>query len=147
MAGSFTTWSCLASRELRDTLLKYFMLIGILHSHHHYPHLLHKEQSREKEALSSHQNLQPHDPSTKSEVVTPEESRAGSRRTSVFGDMAGWEKMGNGERGMGEKRVVKEGEVKEERERGILRATFVPPYRFLIVIVILVVAVVVNGLR
>ena len=68
---------------------------------------------------SAHLNLQPSELGSRSEGVTPEESRAGSRRTSVHGDLMGWDANGR-ER---EKRVVKEGEVREERERCALRAT------------------------
>jgi hypothetical protein len=88
--------------------------------HHHHPHLHRKEHSREKEDPQSvHPNLQPHEGGTKSEGATPEESRSG--RTSIR-EMPGSEKFGNGERGAREKRIVQDAEVKEERERGLLRA-------------------------
>lgn len=97
--------------------------LAILHSHHHHhhPHLHRKDHSREKEPQSAHANLQPHEQGTKSEGVTPEESRAGSRHNSVSGDMANWDGAKGGGRDR-ERRVVKEGEVNVERERGVLRA-------------------------
>lgn len=100
------------------------VLTGIARSHHHHhTHLHRKDHSREKEAQSAHPNLQPHEiGTTKSEGVTPEESRAGSRQPSVFGDIPGWDGMGSS-RERERRRPVKEGEVKEERERGVLRAT------------------------
>lgn len=108
------------SRTKPDARREKLGLITPSNSHHHHTHLHHrKDHSREKEAQSAHPNLQPNELGSRSEGVTPEESRAGSRRTSVHGDMMGWE--GNGRER--EKRVVKEGEVKEERERGVLRAT------------------------
>jgi len=86
------------------------------HKHHHHPHVHRKD----KESQSTNLNLQPYPSSeqvsgSRSEGVTPSGSRAGS----VWGlDQDG---NGNGK----EKRVVKEGEVKEEREKGVLRATYV----------------------
>lgn len=64
---------------------------------------------------------------TRSEGVTPSESRNVSRRGSVIGVSAGWDDsvgMGGLQR---ETRVVKEGEIREERERGALRAAYVLP--------------------
>lgn len=97
--------------------------LSILHSHHHHhhPHLHRKDHSREKKPQSVHANLQPNKSLTKSEGVTPVESRAGSRRNSVSGDMVNWDGANGGGRDR-EKRVVKEGEVSEERERGVFRA-------------------------
>jgi hypothetical protein len=54
--------------------------------------------------------------------VTPEESRNVSRRGSIFGSSE-MEVPGS----LNGKRPVKEGEVREEKERGQLRATFVFP--------------------
>lgn len=50
-----------------------------------------------------------------------DESRNHSRRTSLLG-LAGGESNLEG-MGPGERRVVKEGEVEAEKERGILRAS------------------------
>ncbi|KAG0647949.1 hypothetical protein D0Z07_5815 [Hyphodiscus hymeniophilus] len=69
-----------------------------LHKSHprHHPQL-HRKDHREgmdKDPHSSHSNLQPQERTTKSEGVTPEESRAGSRRTShdvPWLDRSGWE--------------------------------------------------------
>lgn len=63
---------------------------------------------------------------SRSEGHTPSESRVVSRRESLWdgggsGDGAGGIGGGIGRR----ERVVREGEVREERERGVLRATFV----------------------
>lgn len=67
---------------------------------------------------------------SRSEGHTPSESRVASRRESLWdgggsGDGAGG--LGSGSAGgIGRReRVVREGEVREERERGVLRATFV----------------------
>ena len=97
-------------------------------SHHHHPHLHRKEHrdSKDKDPQSAHPNLQSHEGGTKSEGITPEESTAGSRRTSH--DLHGWDRLG-WER-FGEKRVVKDGEVKEERERSVLRAAYVMHFSF-----------------
>lgn len=99
------------------------LLTSVLGSHHHHNHLHRKDHSREKEARSAHPNLQPHESGTKSDGVTPEESRAPSRRTSLYGDMPGLDRVGSGKERERERRLMKEGEVKEERERGALRAT------------------------
>ena len=54
--------------------------------------------------------------------MTPNQSRNGSRRTSVLANA--WEvELGGMPGSSREKRVVKEEEVKEEREKGVLRAT------------------------
>ncbi|KUJ11281.1 uncharacterized protein LY89DRAFT_655061 [Mollisia scopiformis] len=98
-----------------------------VHKHHHHPHLHH----RDKDPAASNPTLKVQ-PSvvdvvggerSRSEGVTPNESRNVSRRGSVNVAVVGpWEDsvgMGALQR---EKRVVKEGEVREERERGALRA-------------------------
>jgi hypothetical protein len=85
--------------------------------HHHHTHLHRNHHSKDKEAQTAHPNLQPHESGTKSEGVTPEQSRPGSRRNSLYGDMASWDWR---ER---ERRPVKDSEVKEEKERSLLRAT------------------------
>jgi hypothetical protein len=108
------------------------------HKHHHHPHLHHRdkeEKEKHPKASNSSLNLQPsaaefgpgREERSRSEGVTPSESRNASRRGSVNGAAAGaaWDDSV----GMGvlqrEKRVVKEGEVREERERGALRAAYV----------------------
>jgi hypothetical protein len=63
---------------------------------------------------------------TKSEGVTPEESRNPSRGTSLLG--AGGELDGLGQSWKAERRVVGDEEVKVEKERGALRASFVFPF-------------------
>ena len=92
-------------------------------SNHHHPHLHKKHDGKEKDPQSAHPYLQPNEVGTKSEGMTPEQSREGSRRTSVH-DLSGWEKIAF-ERGILEKKSVKEGEVREERERSALRAAYV----------------------
>ncbi len=77
--------------------------------HDHHPHLRH----RSKEAHIGNQGARS-DHGSKSEGATPYDSQNASRRGSIFG----WDDVGSGR----EKRTVKEGEVKEERERGFLRA-------------------------
>jgi hypothetical protein len=91
----------------------------------HRPH--HHRSKDDKTPQSTQPNLQPTGvvDGTKSEGATPDESHNGSRRTSVVGSQA-WETDLGGAPMPGntrEKRVVREGEVSEERERGILRAT------------------------
>jgi hypothetical protein len=92
------------------------------HSHHH-PHLHHRDRA-EKIEKSSTASLLPSATidGTKSEGVTPNGSQYGSRRTSVVpsaDDMPGpigWQEK---------RRVVKEGELKAERDKCALRATYV----------------------
>jgi len=90
---------------------------------HHHPHI-HRRDKDDKTPQSAHLNLQQNGPAdgAKSEAVTPHESHNGSRRTSMMGatseiDRAGL--PGNPR----EKRVVKEGQVKEEREKSVIIAT------------------------
>ncbi len=90
--------------------------ISEVHKHHH-SHLHHPNLHRRKEdPQSSHPNLGAsgsfEGTSSKSEGVTPSVSRDVSRRGSVLEILEG-----NGR----ERRAVKEGEVREEREKGILR--------------------------
>ena len=81
------------------------------HGHHHHPHLHRKDKEKgEGVPQSAGPNLQPE--VSRSE---PNESRDVSRRTSVFEVPIPHE---------GEKRR----EVGEERERGLVRATFVPSH-------------------
>lgn len=89
-------------------------------SHHHHPHI-HRKDKDDKTPQSAHPNLQPSGAveGFKSEVVTPEQSRNGSRRASVLPE--GAEGMFTG----AQKRDIREGEVKEEKEKGVQRATFV----------------------
>jgi len=59
---------------------------------------------------------------TKSEGVTPEQSRGPSRRTSLLGrseELLGVQIEGGGE----EEKVVREGELEAEKEKVALRAT------------------------
>ena len=81
---------------------------------------------------SSGSNLQPYVSAdghardvSRSEGVTPAGSRDASRRTSMMGALDGEGGIGGlgGVPREGEKRAIKEGEVKEERERVFLRAT------------------------
>lgn len=122
------------------------------HHHHHHTHIHHhgrrahskEKNTKEEEPQSAHPNLQPflggerRDKSwrdiqqARSEGVTPAGSRNASRRTSVLGS---WESDGGpstgtaviGDMALGpkERKAVKDGQVKQERERGVLRATFV----------------------
>ena len=61
--------------------------------------------------------------SSKSEGFTPNQSRDASRRGSILG-------VDIPETNGREKRVVKEGEVREEREKGVLRAAYVHPFPY-----------------
>lgn len=91
---------------------------------HHHPHLHHRDKA-EKAEKSSTASLLPSATfdGTKSEGVTPNGSQYGSRRTSVVpsaDDMPG--PIGRQEK----RRVVKDGELKAEREKSALRAAYVP---------------------
>jgi len=59
--------------------------------------------------------------SSKSEGVTPEQSRGPSRRTSIMGRNDEQASFGDG--AVEERKVVKEGELEAEMEKGVLRAT------------------------
>jgi hypothetical protein len=91
--------------------------ISEVHHKHHHPHLHHHRRKEESQsthhsqaALGSYEGT-----SSRSEGFTPSQSRDVSRQGSILGvDIP----EGNGR----EKRVVKEGEVREEREKGVLRA-------------------------
>jgi hypothetical protein len=90
---------------------------------HHHPHLHHRDKA-EKPEKSSTASLLPSVTfdGTKSEGVTPNGSQYGSRRTSVVpsaDDMPG--PIGRQEK----RRVVKDGELKAEREKSALRAAYV----------------------
>jgi hypothetical protein len=90
---------------------------------HHHPHLHHRDKA-EKPEKSSTASLLPSVSfdGTKSEGVTPNGSQYGSRRTSVVpsaDDMPG--PIGRQEK----RRVVKDGELKAEREKSALRAAYV----------------------
>ncbi|CZR65756.1 uncharacterized protein PAC_15656 [Phialocephala subalpina] len=104
------------------------------HKHHHHPHLHHRD--KERDLSHSVSNLHPGlglpealgGSQSKSEGVTPSESRNVSRRGSFMGaDRNGngenWEDSVGGGVRREEKRNVKEGEVERERERGVQRAT------------------------
>jgi len=58
---------------------------------------------------------------TKSEGVTPDQSRGPSRRTSLLG--RGEELLAGQVEGNGEEKLVKEGELEAEKEKAALRAT------------------------
>jgi hypothetical protein len=88
--------------------------------------------NEENSILITNSNLQPTfsltgvDTGTRSENVTPAQSKSASRRTSLLGlnsdpdgAMAGWRVEG---------KSSKEVELAEEREKGVLRAAFVPPF-------------------
>ncbi|KAK0103289.1 hypothetical protein ONS95_005321 [Cadophora gregata] len=103
------------------------------HNKHHHPHIhthRHREEKRERERERSGEGdgvggFGLGIGGSRSEGHTPSESRVASRRESLWdGDgAAGGSGIGGGG-GIGRReRVVREGEVKEERERGVLRAT------------------------
>ncbi|TAQ89555.1 hypothetical protein B7494_g2111 [Chlorociboria aeruginascens] len=93
-----------------------------VHKHHHSHMHRHKEDKSPQSAqpYSANPSLQPNGNfDTRSEGVTPVESRNESRRGSTFHSATekpefGWP---------GRERVIKEGEIAEEKEKGILRAT------------------------
>ena len=84
-----------------------------IHHKHHHPHLHHHR--RKEEPQSAHPSYE--GTSSKSEGVTPGGSRDVSRRGSMLvQEIPEWTGR--------EKRVVTEGEVREEREKGIRRAAY-----------------------
>lgn len=87
------------------------------HHQHRHPHL-HSHKHKHGESQSTLQ-LDPNpEGTTRSEGQTPAGSGNVSRRGSIFGDYTAYAaEMG------GPKRLVKEGEVKDEMEKGALRAT------------------------
>jgi len=111
------------------------------HSKHHHPHIHHRHKDRDREGeggirtgiigaggVGSGVGIGQGVIGSRSEGHTPSESRVASRRESLWdgggsGDGAGG--FGSGGAGGRRERVVREGEVREERERGVLRATFV----------------------
>lgn len=94
--------------------------ISEVHKHHHHPHLHHPSLHRKKEDIEpAHPNLHVstsyEGPGTRSEGATPGESQNVSRRGSVNG-------VEIPETNGRERRPVKEGEVRDEMEKGVLRA-------------------------
>lgn len=89
--------------------------------HHTHLHRRDKDEKAEKSALAS---LLPSNTleGTKSEGVTPSGSHSGSRRTSVFTSADDNPSMAGRQR---ERRVVKDGELKAEKDKSTLRATYV----------------------
>jgi hypothetical protein len=94
--------------------------ISEVHHKHHHPHLHHHHRKEETQSVhASQQALGSYEgTSSRSEGFTPNHSRDASRRGSILG-------VEIPERNGREKRVVKEGEVREEREKGVLRAACV----------------------
>jgi CHASE2 domain-containing sensor protein len=91
--------------------------------HHHHIHRHHKDKERDKDSLRSGQPVE----GTKSEGVSPQNSREQSRRTSllpVSGEIEGLVVASSWKE---ERRVVRAEEVAEEKEKGYLRATWVLP--------------------
>jgi len=98
------------------------------HKHHHHPHIhrhLRKDTSGDLGAGGSGGSGT--EQGSKSEGVTPSGSRPGSVLSGTAGHQQ-WEIdgiMGSLSNGKG-KAIVTEGEVREEKEKAVLRATFVP---------------------
>jgi hypothetical protein len=94
------------------------------HRTHHHTHLHHRDKD-EKAELSAPASLKPSATfdGTKSEGVTPSGSHSGSRRTSVF--TSADDNPGMAGRQRETRRVVKEGELKAEKEKCTLRAAYV----------------------
>lgn len=86
--------------------------------HHHYAHL-HRRDKDEKGERSAGSSLLPSKTldGTKSEGVTPNASRSGSRRASVFSSPD--DNLGGLVR---ERRIANDGVVKAEKEKNVLRA-------------------------
>ncbi|KAL3427620.1 hypothetical protein PVAG01_01129 [Phlyctema vagabunda] len=92
--------------------------------HHHYPHIHRKDEktsssssSQQQQQQSTYSNPNPQVnliiDGIRSEGITPEQSRDGSRRASF---LEGVDVLGN------QKRMVKEGEVVDEKEKSAQRA-------------------------
>ena len=110
-----------------------------VHRHHVKPRDKDKGKDGDKDKANdensiriTNSNLQPTvsltgvETGTKGENVTPAQSQNASRRTSLLGlnsdpdgAMTSWRAEGKGS---------KEAELAEEREKGVLRAAFVPPF-------------------
>ncbi|KAL2070929.1 hypothetical protein VTL71DRAFT_13955 [Oculimacula yallundae] len=98
------------------------------HHHHHHPHIHHgRHRDKERDGM---RGVDGRDGSaeygnaiggSRSEGHTPSESRVGSRRGSF--NWKGEDGSGLSRERKERERVVREGEVREERERGVLRAT------------------------
>jgi hypothetical protein len=91
--------------------------------HHPHIHRLNRD-AKVKETQSAHPNLQSNGwdmLQSKSEGVTPEQSRNASRRTSVLGVPGEMDELPAFLRD--EKKMVKEGELELEKERAVQRAT------------------------
>jgi hypothetical protein len=88
--------------------------------HHHHIHLHHKDKdSKDKDSLRSSQPVE----DTKSEGVSPDNSREHSRRTSLLPVSAEIEGALIANSWKEERTPVKPEEVAEEKEKGHLRAT------------------------
>ncbi|QSZ34491.1 hypothetical protein DSL72_006085 [Monilinia vaccinii-corymbosi] len=91
------------------------------HHHHHHPHI-HRRDKDEKSSQSTLQKaLSPSVDVSRSEGVSSNESRNGSRRPSIFGSTVDdFDLLKNNER-----RPLREGELEAEKEKGAIMAKFV----------------------
>ncbi|KAI9647597.1 hypothetical protein NHQ30_003982 [Ciborinia camelliae] len=91
------------------------------HHYHHHPHI-HRRDKDDKSSQSTLQKaLNSSGEVSRSEEVSPDESRNGSRRPSILGSTVdGFDLSRNNER-----RPLREGELEAEKERGAKMATFV----------------------
>jgi hypothetical protein len=101
-------------------------------THHHHPHLHHRHKDNNKGHHVSQPNLYPNASGSilevaKSEGHTPDRSRSASRRTSLLAQVDGAADLSNAMAGStySEKRIVKEGEVDEEKNKAVLMASLV----------------------
>lgn len=92
------------------------------HHHHHYHHIQRERGEKEEKTAVSNLSASFIYDGTKSEGVTPNVSRSGSRRTSVFISADDNSAMSGRQR---ERKAVKPGAVKAEREKNALRAKYV----------------------
>ncbi|KAF5875989.1 uncharacterized protein Bfra_002385 [Botrytis fragariae] len=89
------------------------------HQHHHHPHI-HRRDKDEKSSQSTLQRVLSPSGESKSEGVSPDGSRNGSRRPSILGSTVdGFDLFKNNER-----RPLREGELEAEKLKGAMMATF-----------------------
>ncbi|KAF7874656.1 uncharacterized protein EAF02_008633 [Botrytis sinoallii] len=88
------------------------------HHHHHHPHI-HRRDKDEKSSQSTLQRGFSPSVESKSEGVSPDGSRNGSRRPSILGSTVdGFDLFKNNER-----RPLREGELEAEKQKGAMMAT------------------------
>ncbi|ESZ95046.1 hypothetical protein SBOR_4579 [Sclerotinia borealis F-4128] len=89
------------------------------HHHHHHPHIHRRDRDEKSSQYTLQKALNPSREVSRSEGVSPNESRNGSRRPSIFGSAVdGFDLPRDNER-----RPLREGELEAEKEKGAMMAT------------------------